>query len=96
MGSQVTPSWGLLQAPRFLSLRRGQKELPETLHFSTHQSFLLVRDVSYSQMSHHEEERSSFCLHTGPRVPYNRTKGSISQISVKLIITLQYPHKSIC
>ena len=36
-------------------------------------------------MSHHEEEGASFCSHSGLVVPYAAAKGSISQISVKLI-----------
>lgn len=46
-------------------------------------------------MSHHEEKGTSFCLHSGLLVPYDVAKGNISQISVKLIIKLQYPHKSV-
>lgn len=47
-------------------------------------------------MSHHEEKGTSFCLHSGLLVPYDVAKGNIRQISVKLIIKLQYPHKSVC
>lgn len=49
----------------------------------------------FPKISHHEEKGTSFCLHSGLLVPYDVAKGNISQISVKLIIKLQYPHKSV-
>lgn len=39
----------------------------------------------FPKMSHHEEKVASFCSHSGLLVPYAAAKGSISQISVKLI-----------
>lgn len=39
----------------------------------------------FPKMSHHEEKGASFCSHSGLLVPYAAAKGSISQISVKLI-----------
>lgn len=38
------------------------------------------------KMSHHEEKGTSFCSHSGFLVPYDVAKGSVSQVSVKLIM----------
>lgn len=71
----------------------------EALCFNTHQGVFSSevdrRCELFPKMSHHEEKGTSFCLHSGLTVPYDVAKGNISQISVKLIIKLQYPHKSI-
>ncbi|CAM9716077.1 unnamed protein product [Rangifer tarandus platyrhynchus] len=39
----------------------------------------------FPKRSHHEAKGASFCSHSGLLVPYAAAKGSISQISVKLI-----------
>lgn len=79
------------QASHFLSLSGGPAfQKPSRL-------FVVDRRCAlFPKTSHHEEKGTSFCLHLGLRVPYNVAKGNISQISVKLITKLQYPHESIC
>lgn len=88
-GSQVRPR--ARHTSHFLPLRGGPAfQKPSRL-------FVVDRRCElFPKTSHHEEKGASFCLHLGLRVPYNVAKGNISQISVKLIIKLQYPHKSIC
>lgn len=65
----------------------------------THQGFfseLIDRRCElFPKMSHYEEKGTSFCSHSGLLVPYNVAKGDISQISVKLIMKVQYPRNSI-
>lgn len=50
----------------------------------------------FPKMPHHEERGTSFCSHSGLLVPYHVAGGSISQISVTVILKLQYTPVSIC
>lgn len=88
----------LLEVWCFLPLRGGQEEELDALRFSSKSFFSEVVDRTcelFPKMSHHEEKGTTFCSHSGLLVPYDVAEGSISQISVKFIIKLQYPHKCI-
>lgn len=93
----LLPLWGVrsdhVPGRRHISFR-----FEEAPRFKNRQGFFVVdrRCELFPKTSHHEEKGTSFCLHLGLRVPYNVAKGNISQISVKSIIKLQYPHESIC